>query len=127
MSEGIADPRVFFEDVFCGLAEIYGYRAALQKASVGYRLLPRFWGKGIASGLLALLVEYLFGETDVRVITASTIPQNSASAKVLQKNGFRCALRSVPEDWGHGHPTRADRWIKTAMGYHRDYKIHTNP
>ena len=30
---------VYLENVFCGLAEIYGYRAPLHKASVGYRLL----------------------------------------------------------------------------------------
>ena len=30
---------VYVENAFCGLAEFYGYRAPLLKASVGYRLL----------------------------------------------------------------------------------------
>ena len=49
---------VFSNGEFCGLAEVYGYRAPLLKASVGYRLLPRFWGKGIATEALRLIVNY---------------------------------------------------------------------
>ena len=41
---------VFTDDGFCGLAEIYGYRASLLKASVGYRLLERCWGEGDRDG-----------------------------------------------------------------------------
>ena len=37
---------VYAEDAFCGLAEIYGYRAPFLKASTGYRLAKKYWGKG---------------------------------------------------------------------------------
>jgi ribosomal-protein-alanine N-acetyltransferase len=114
---------VFSGGEFCGLAEFYGYRAPLLKISVGYRLLPGFWGKGIATAVLGLMADYLFNETPVRIITASVIPDNTASAGVLKKNGFRCAAHSVPENWGHALPTIADKWIKTASGYHRGYRF----
>ncbi|MBR3551786.1 MAG: GNAT family N-acetyltransferase [Clostridia bacterium] len=107
---------VFSDGAFCGLAEFYGYRAPLRKVSVGYRLLPQFWGRGIATKALALMVGYLFNETDIRIVTASVMPKNRASAGVLKKNGFHCVQYSVPENWGYALPTRADKWIKTAAG-----------
>ena len=116
---------IFSKDGFCGLAELYGWRGPFLKVSVGYRLLPRFWGKGIATEALGLLVDYLFSETKVRIVTASVIPENAASAGVLKKNGFHLTLRSAPENWGHALPTLADKWLKTASGgygyqFHKD-------
>lgn len=48
---------VFKDDAFCGLAEMYGYREAIHKISVGYRLLERCWGQGIASATLGLMID----------------------------------------------------------------------
>ena len=50
-------------------------------------------------------------ETDVEIITASTMVENRASARVLIKNGFTLVNSTVPEDWGYDHPTLADKWI----------------
>ena len=47
---------VFIGDTFCGLAEIYGYFAPLSKVSVGYRLLEKWWGQGIATETLGVIV-----------------------------------------------------------------------
>ena len=105
---------IFTDDAFCGLAEIYGYRAPLSKASVGYRLLERYWGKGIATEALGLLVKYLLEETDVRIITASTMAENHTSAHVLQKNGFRQLPDTEPEDWGYAEPIMAEKWLRTS-------------
>ena len=113
---------IFSGGEFCGLAEFYGYRAPLLKISVGYRLLPRCWGKGIATKALGLMVGYLFRETKVKIITASVMPENRASANVLKKNGFRCVAHAAPEDWGYPLPTAADKWIRTAAGSRRSYK-----
>ena len=115
---------VFINGEFCGLAEFYGWRAPLLKISVGYRLLPRFWGKGIATETLGLMVGFLFDETDVKTITASVISENNGSANVLKKNGFHCVARSVPEDWGYTHLTKADKWILTSAGYRRECRFY---
>ena len=104
---------VYLGNDFCGLAEIYGYRAPLHKASVGYRLLEQYWGKGIATESLGLMVRYLLEETDVEIITASTMLENQASANVLKKNGFRRIAHAVPEDWGFARPTLTDKWLRT--------------
>ena len=103
---------VFREEDFCGLAEFYGYRDPIHKISVGYRLLERCWGQGIATETLGLMVDYLYGETDIEIITASTMVENQASANVLKKNGFSLVVHAVGEDWGYEAPTIADKWIR---------------
>ena len=103
---------VFLDERFCGLAEFYGYRDPIHKISVGYRFLERFWGTGIATDTLKAMIDYLYGETDIEIVTASTMVENLASAKVLQKNGFSMVVHSVYEDWGYEEPTLADKWIQ---------------
>lgn len=100
------------DETFCGIAEMYGFRDEIHKISVGYRLLERFWGQGIASKALGLMVDYLYNETDIEIITASTMIENHGSARVLEKNGFDLVVYAVPEDWGYEEPVIADKWIR---------------
>ena len=58
------------------------------------------------------MVDYLYGETDIEIITASTMIENAASARVLTKNGFDLVVHAVGEDWGYDSPTVADKWIR---------------
>lgn len=95
----------------CGLAEFYGYKESLHKTCVGYRLRESYWGKGIATQAGWLMMDYLLNSTDVEIITASTMVENRASARVLIKNGFKLVNSAVPEDWGYAHPTLADKWF----------------
>lgn len=113
--EGLEDSLIlgiFRDRDFCGLAEVYGYRAPLRKVSVGYRLLQEAWGKGIASASLEMLVRELLNVRGIEIITASTMPENLASARVLRKNGFSLVNHAVDEDWGFDHPTPTDKWIR---------------
>ena len=113
--EGLADSLilgVFMGRRFCGLFEVYGFRAPIHKASVGYRLLQEEWGKGIASESLGIMIDELLNGRGIEIITASTMLQNHASAHVLQKNGFTLVNRAVEEDWGYPEPTLADKWIR---------------
>ena len=103
---------VFAEDVFCGLAELYGCSAPPPKVSVGQRLIQSCWGKGIATEALGILAKYLFSETDVKIITASSMVENAASANVLRKTGFELVASGVDEDWGYDRPTAVDKWIR---------------
>lgn len=103
---------IFLKEQFCGLAEVYGYRAPIRKASVGYRLLQEVWGRGIATEALHLLSEELLENRGIEIITASTMLENKASAHVLQKNGFTLVVHAVGEDWGYPQPTPADKWIR---------------
>ena len=103
---------IFLENDFCGLIELYGFCPDIHKVSIGYRLPERCWGRGIASRALKSMVDYLYSETDIEIITASTMVENKASEKVLLKNGFDLAAEDVGEDWGYPVPTRTDKWIR---------------
>ena len=112
--EGLEDSLflgVFRNDQFCGIAEVYGYRAPICKASVGYRLLKETWGQGIATEALCMLTKELLSNRGIEIITASTMIENQASARVLQKNGFTLVNHAVYEDWGYPEPTLTDKWI----------------
>lgn len=100
------------DDAMCGLIELYGFRDDIHKISVGYRLLRRYWGGGIATEALGLLVSYLYGETDIEIITASTMIENKASERVLEKNDFLMTAAGVGEDWGFEKATIADKWFR---------------
>lgn len=113
--EGLGDSLilgVFQGEGFCGLAEVYGYRAPIHKVSVGYRLMEEVWGRGIATETLRLMVEELINNRGIEIITASTMIENHASARVLEKNGFTLVNHAVGEDWGYPTPTLADKWIR---------------
>ena len=103
---------VYIDDTFCGLIELYGYRAEIHKISIGCRLLERYWGKGIASEAVEQLVNYLYCETDIEIITASTMIENKGSARALARIGFDLVAHAVPEDWGYETPVTVDKWIR---------------
>lgn len=95
----------------CGLAEFYGLRDDVHKISVGYRFLEWSWGRGVATETVRLMVDYLYTQTDTQIITASTMIENVASARVLEKSDFIRTARGVEEDWGYEQPTIADKWF----------------
>lgn len=101
------------ERAFCGLAEVYGFEKSMHRVCIGNRLTRECWGKGIATEAVRLMAEYLFQRTDTRTVTASTMTENRASARVLEKNGFIRTASAVPEDWGLPEPTPADKWSLT--------------
>ena len=94
-----------------GLAEFYGLRDRLHKISVGSRLRECWWGHGLATEATRLLVGYLYGETDIEIITASVMVGNKASEHVLEKVGFIRTACNVEEDWGFAEPVIVDKWF----------------
>ncbi|MDD5149189.1 MAG: GNAT family N-acetyltransferase [Flavobacterium sp.] len=58
------------------------------RAEIGYILNPEFHGKGIITEAIDEVVKYGFEVMKLHSIEAIIDPENFASAKVLQKNGF---------------------------------------
>lgn len=56
---------------------------------IGYWVFSHFTGLGIATAACALGVDHGFGRVGVHRITATHLPENEASHRVLKKNGFR--------------------------------------
>ena len=58
------------------------------RAEIGYMLHPAHHGKGIVSEAIRAVVAYGFNHMKLHSIEAILDPGNTASAKVLEKNGF---------------------------------------
>lgn len=57
-------------------------------AELGYWLGEPYWGKGLASRAVGLLLPYAFGELFFIRLQAKIFAENRASMRVLEKNGF---------------------------------------
>ncbi len=55
----------------------------------GYAIAASHWGKGIATRAVALALRCAFCELRVDIVFAHCLKRNPASARVLEKNGFR--------------------------------------
>lgn len=67
-----------------GLRYIEGHRAEL-----GYWLAKKHWGRGIMTQAVGLVSEYAFRQLGLRRLYATAFTSNKASARVLEKNGFK--------------------------------------
>ena len=54
----------------------------------GYRLLPKFWGRGYATEAGRATVNHAFGDLDLTALCAIIHPNNTASGAVAKKLGF---------------------------------------
>ena len=64
---------------------------------VGYLLADQAWGRGLASELVAGLVEWCRARPLIRSLHGGVKSDNTASIRVLEKNGF------VPSESGENH------------------------
>lgn len=82
---------------------------------VGYRFIPRYWGKGYATESTKAALEYAFATMNLNEVIGTCHEENKASRKVLEKCGLRfekqykyedrfiCDWLSITkEDWGEG-------------------------
>ena len=72
---------------FAGLKRL----PALGEVDLGYRLLPAYWGAGLATEAGRAVLGYGFGLLQLRRVIGLVHPENAASARVLEKLGFRPA------------------------------------
>jgi len=66
----------------CLLRNFYDHKG---KVELGFSLRQKYWGKGIASEIGRILIDYGFANTDANEIVAVTMIENLGSQKVLQK------------------------------------------
>ncbi|MBT8274016.1 MAG: GNAT family N-acetyltransferase [Bacteroidia bacterium] len=69
---------------WCGLK----YLDEFDKIDLGYRFLPEFWGKGIATEAGRAVIKYGFEQLGLEQIIAIAFPKNHASIRVMQKVGM---------------------------------------
>ncbi|EEM05382.1 GNAT family N-acetyltransferase [Bacillus pseudomycoides] len=75
-------------DKLVGIIESMDFNQKVNMVSIGYFLAEDYWGKGIATESVRMVVKFLFEEVNVNRIQAEVMPVNEVSKKVLLKNGF---------------------------------------
>jgi ribosomal-protein-alanine N-acetyltransferase len=75
-------------DQMMGIIGLYVIRKEHFRAEIGYMILPEFQNCGYISEAIGRVLEYGFEELKLHSVEAIIDPENLASEKVLQKNGF---------------------------------------
>ena len=75
-------------DKIIGIIGHYRIQPENHRAEIGYMSLPEYNGKGYITEAIKAVVEYGFNQMNLHSIEAVIDPDNTASEKVLQKNGF---------------------------------------
>ena len=69
---------------FCGIK----YLPEIELPEVGYRLLKRFWGKGIGTEAARVCVEFAREDLELKKLVALIEPENGASIRIAKKLGM---------------------------------------
>ena len=72
---------------------------------MGYHLLPRHWGQGIATEAARAVIDYSFGVLGIEALFAAHHPLNRRSGNVLLKLGFVTVGEELYPPTGLMHPT----------------------
>jgi ribosomal-protein-alanine N-acetyltransferase len=71
-----------------GIIEVFDFNQKVSMVTIGYFLAEEYWGKGIATKAVRLLIHFLFDKAKVNRIQAEVMTSNEISKRVLLKNGF---------------------------------------
>ncbi len=75
-------------DGFVGWAGL-AYLPEFDEIDVGYRFLPEFWGRGLATEATRGILSYAFNELKLKRIVAIAMKENKASIRVMEKAGMQ--------------------------------------
>ncbi len=65
------------------------YLPEFDEIDVGYRFLPEFWGRGLATEATRDILVYAFEELNLNRIVAIAMSENKASIRVMEKAGMQ--------------------------------------
>jgi [ribosomal protein S5]-alanine N-acetyltransferase len=84
---------------FVGVCGLRPSNPAEEIIELGFHLLPKFWGQGLATEAARAVIPYAFEKYSAKKLVAGHHPENVNSKKVLDKLGFKY---SHDEDLGLG-------------------------
>ena len=79
---------IIYQEAMIGAGELNIRDFTNRAGEVGYIVNPNYWGKGIATEVASLLIDFGFNELNMHRIYATCDPRNIGSAKVLDKVGM---------------------------------------
>ncbi len=65
------------------------YLPEVDETDIGFRFLPKYWGKGIATEVSKEIIKYGFAKLNLTKIIGIAMPENIASCRVLEKIGLK--------------------------------------
>ncbi|WP_149277290.1 GNAT family N-acetyltransferase [Pareuzebyella sediminis] len=78
-----------YEGEFCGLCGLIRQKDIYRKsAEIGYWVGEPYWGQGLATKAISLLVSHAFEQLGLVRVYAGVFEYNLGSMRVLEKNGF---------------------------------------
>ncbi|RZJ35385.1 MAG: N-acetyltransferase [Flavobacterium sp.] len=75
-------------DAMIGIIGHYVIKKEHFRSEIGYMILPQFCGKGLITEAVDAVLRYGFDQMKLHSVEAIIDPENIASARVLEKNGF---------------------------------------
>jgi RimJ/RimL family protein N-acetyltransferase len=100
------------EGVVVGMCGFKGPPDADGFVEIAYAIVPSHQGKGYATEAAQALADFAFKTAQVRAVRAHTLPQISASTRVLEKSGFARVQDVIDPDDGP-----VWRWEKTRSSH----------
>jgi len=95
-SDPVTTFAVCYDAVFAG---VMGYNLQTdiyrESAEIGYWLGEEFWGKGIASRAIMLVIDHAFNTLDLKRLYTAVFDYNVGSRRVLEKAGFQYEGRAI--------------------------------
>jgi len=114
LKEPQVDFAIDYEHRFSGVISLILQKDILRhSAEVGYWIGEPFWGKGITTAAVALIVDYGFKTLGLQRIYASVFEGNIASQRVLEKCGFKLEGTLVKGAFKNNHYINDLRYGKT--------------
>lgn len=71
-----------------GYGGLFDIDMSNRRAEIGYGFLKEFWGKGYACSIVDHITNHGFSELNLHRIYGLVDPENKASVRVLEKNGY---------------------------------------
>lgn len=85
-----------------GIIGHYRIQPENYRCEIGYMILPEYNGKGIVTEAVKVVLEYGFDELQMHSIEGVIDPENKASERVLQKNGFVKEAHFIENEFAQG-------------------------
>jgi [ribosomal protein S5]-alanine N-acetyltransferase len=86
---GMSEPRNNYP-VLVGSIGLKNIDLINKKANLGYWIGKQYWGRGIATECVRLIINYAFSsDLGLREVIAYVFSENKASIRILEKNGMK--------------------------------------
>lgn len=93
---------IYYQGQFAGLVDLHEIDAKNNKSSIGYWLDKDFYGKGIMTKSVQVLLEYAFEELNINRVEIQAAVENTKSQAVAERLGFKFEGTARAGNWMGG-------------------------